>query len=143
MNLQIQINFFELSKLLILSKLETKHYLSCSKEIFWNLEKNLHIQLNEEESIKGNITVTNQNGCFFQNFWNSYGLDKHLYFIVQCAWLKVAKECLTEEINENFGIYLQIKIWLFANHSIFEKSGTQVRMCVERGEHDVCSQKFW
>ena len=51
----------------------------------------------------------------------------------QCAWVKVAEECLIKEINENFAIYLQMKIWVFPNHSRIGKYHTAVNMCLWRG----------
>ena len=40
------------------------------------------------------------------------------------------EEYLIEEINENLPSYLQIKVWVFPNHSIFGKSHTPPRKYV-------------
>ena len=51
------------------SKYKTKHYPLSSKEIPRNLGKNLLIQLNEGESIKGNTTATGVFSEFLQQSW--------------------------------------------------------------------------
>ena len=63
---------------------------------------------------------------------------------ISILWDNVhGEEYLIEEINENLPSYLQIKIWVFPNHSIFGKSHTPPRKYVcRRVGHGVYSQNF-
>ena len=64
---------------------------------------------------------------------------------ISILWDNVhGEEYLIEEINENLPSYLQIKIWVFPNHSMFGKSHTPPRkyVCVEAWDM-VCIFKIF